>query len=48
MGDSRHTQNIQNNKVIGDNEKCLSFNGKTHTHILANPIYRGLAEVMPV
>ena len=23
MGDSRHTQNIQINKVIGENEKCV-------------------------
>ena len=31
-GDSRHTQNIQINKVIGENEKCLLFFGKTkHT-----------------
>ena len=23
MGDSQHTQNIQVNKVIGENEKCV-------------------------
>ena len=27
-GDSQHTQNIQINKVIGENEKCLLFYGK--------------------
>ena len=25
MGDSRHTQNIQINKVIGENEKCVFY-----------------------
>ena len=25
MGDSQHTQNIQINKVIGENEKCASY-----------------------
>ena len=24
-GDSRHTQNIQINKVIGENEKCVFY-----------------------
>ena len=28
VGDSRHTQNIQINNVIGENEKCLLFYGK--------------------
>ena len=25
VGESRHTQNIQINKVTGDNEKCVSY-----------------------
>ena len=25
MGDSHHTQNIQINKVIGENEKCIFY-----------------------
>ena len=25
MGDSRHSQNIQINKVIGENEKCVFY-----------------------
>ena len=25
MGDSQHTQNIQINKVIGENEKCVLY-----------------------
>ena len=30
MGESRHTQNIQINKVFGENEKCVFyFMGKT-------------------
>ena len=28
MEGSRHNQNIQINKVIGENEKCIFFNGK--------------------
>ena len=38
MGDGQHTQNIQVNKVIGENEKCLIFYGKKHTEFLANPV----------
>ena len=30
MGDRQHTQNIQINKVIGENEKCLLFYSKNH------------------
>ena len=38
-GDSRHTQNIQINEVIGENEKnCLLFHGKKVTDFFANPI----------
>ena len=29
MGNSQHTQNIQINKIIGKNEECLLFYGKT-------------------
>ena len=39
-GDSRHTQNIQINKVIDENEKCgFYFMEKTIWTFLANPIY---------
>ena len=38
MGDSQHTQNIQINKVIAENEKHLLFYVKNHTDFLANPI----------
>ena len=38
-GDSRHSQNIQINKVIGENEKYVFyFMGKKHADFLANPI----------
>ena len=37
--DSRHTENIQINKVIGENEKrVFYFTDKKHTDFLANPI----------
>ena len=41
-GDSQHTQSIQVNKVIGENEKmCLLFYGKKkHTEFLTNPTYK--------
>ena len=40
MGDSHHTQNIQINKVIGENEKCVfNFTEKNHGDFLANPIF---------
>ena len=39
MRDREHTQNIQINKVIGENEKCVFyFMEKKHTNFLANPI----------
>ena len=34
MRDSRHTQNNQINKVIGENEKCALFYGKKKLHKL--------------
>ena len=37
-GDSRHTQNIHIDKVIGENEKCVLFYGKNLTDFLAKPI----------
>ena len=41
---SQHTQNIQTNKILGENEKmCLLFyeiSGKNHMDFLANPIHR--------
>ena len=39
VGDSRHAQNIQINKVIGEHEKRVLFYGKNRTDFLANPIY---------
>ena len=36
--DSQPTQNIQINKVIGENEKCACFMEKKYTDFLANPI----------
>ena len=37
VGDSRHTQNIQINKVIGENEECVSyFTEKNETNFSAN------------
>ena len=36
--DSQHTQNIQINKVIFENEKCVFFYRKNHTDFLADPI----------
>ena len=37
--DSRHTQNIQTNTVIGKEEKCVFyFMGKNVTNFLANPV----------
>ena len=39
MGDSQHTQNIQINKVIGENEKCVFyFTEKKTMCFLANPL----------
>ena len=39
-GDSWHTQNIQINKIIGENEKRgFYFTEKEHTEFLANPIH---------
>ena len=39
MGDSQHTQYIQINKVMGENEKCVFyFMEKKHTDFLASPI----------
>ena len=35
----RYTQNIQINKAIGKNEKCVFyFTEKNHMHFLANPV----------
>ena len=39
VGDSRHTQNIQVNEVIGENEKCLLFYRKNPTDFLANSVF---------
>ena len=39
VGDSRHTQNIQINDVIGENEKCLLFYRKNPTDFLANSVF---------
>ena len=40
MGDRWHTQNIQINKVTGENEKCVfHFTEKTKTTFLANTIH---------
>ena len=38
-GDSRHTQNIQINKVIGENEKCVFYFMEKLYELLANPMY---------
>ena len=38
MGDSQHIQNIQINKIIGENEKCVLFYGKNHMDFLTNPV----------
>ena len=39
-GDSRHTQNSQISKVIGENKKCVVyFTEKNHTDFLASPVY---------
>ena len=39
MGDSQHIQNIQINKIIGKNEKCVFyFTEKNGTDFLANSI----------
>ena len=39
-GESCHTQNIQINKVMGENEKCTFYFGekKPHMNFLAKPI----------
>ena len=39
-GDNQHTQNIQINKVIGENEEFVVYfmGKKKHTNFLANPI----------
>ena len=41
MGDSRHIQNIQVNKVIYKNENCVFYfiEKAMHTDFLANPIH---------
>ena len=36
-GDSRHTQNIQINKVIGENEKCAFFHRKNLNGLFGQP-----------
>ena len=47
-GDSQHTQNIQINKVAGENEKCVfCFMGKTKQTFLANPIHMKRKESDP-
>ena len=40
MGDLGHTQNVQINKVIGENEKCVFYYGKNHMDFLDNPILK--------
>ena len=43
VGDRRHTQNIQINEVIGENEKCVfHFTEKIHADILPNPVHTKL------
>ena len=37
-GRCQHTQNIQINTVIGENEKCLLFYGKKYNGLLTNPV----------
>ena len=37
MGDSQYTQNIQINKVIGENVKCLLFYGKNLKGLFGPP-----------
>ena len=41
MGDSRHAQNTQINKVVGENEKRVFYFPKNpiHTDFLANVIH---------
>ena len=40
VGDSRHTQNIQINKITDENEKCVFyFTEKKNTDFLANPVF---------
>ena len=39
VGDGKYTQNIQINKVIGENEKYILFYRKNHMDFLANPIF---------
>ena len=36
------SQNIQSNKVIGENEKCVLFYGKNYMNFLANLIHQGI------
>ena len=36
-GDSQPTQNIQINKVTGENEKCVLFYGKKLNELLGQP-----------
>ena len=44
-GYRRHTQNIQINKVIGENEKrVFCFTEKNHTDLLANPTVQEIRE----
>ena len=37
VGDSQHTQNIQINKVIGENEKCVFYFTEKSIHIFGQP-----------
>ena len=48
MGDSRHTQSIQINRVIGENEKHDFFYRKNHRDFLANPIVQAKTEISGV
>ena len=42
MVDSQHTQNIQINEVVDENEKCVFyFMEKNHTDFLAINMYGG-------
>ena len=40
MGDSQHTQNIQINKVIGENEKCVFYFMEKPNRLLSQPSIR--------
>ena len=39
MRNNQNIQNIQINKVIGENEKCVLFYGKKNMDLLVNIIY---------